>query len=135
MRPTVMLLKHMFEVLHPFFGGSKERRGDKKQLTTGGAQGSSSGVAMHNPLIKWAKRNAHSDPPIPWGLKGSRDLSPFLTPTHKERRGKKKYLFSDTRKMPVIVCLLRSTLQHALLMKSFEIQSIYMCFNCFALPP
>ena len=43
-------------------------RGKKKKLRTGGAQGSSSGVAMPDPLIKWAKRNTHSDPPLfPWG--------------------------------------------------------------------
>ena len=33
---------------------------------------------MPNPLIKWAKRNTHSAP---------------LTPTHKERRGKKVSFF------------------------------------------
>ena len=44
---------HVRQVKHPFFfGGSKEGRGEKKKLTTGGAQGSSSGVAMPNPPYK-----------------------------------------------------------------------------------
>ena len=53
---------------------------------------------MPNPLIKWAKRNTHSDPPPPpSGAKKVAATSPFPTPTQKERR-KKNYLFSDTRK-------------------------------------
>ena len=34
-------------------------------LRTRGAQGSSSGGAMPNPIIKWPKRNTQSDPPLP----------------------------------------------------------------------
>ena len=56
-------------------------RGKKKKLRNGGARGSSS-VAMPNPLIKWAKRNTHSDPPpsVPLGAKKVDATSPFLTP-------------------------------------------------------
>ena len=57
---------------------------------------------MPNPLIKWAKRNTHSDPPHPSGAKKVVATSPFLTPTQKERGGV-KYLFSDTRKMPDLI--------------------------------
>ena len=63
----------------------------KKKLRHGGARGSSSRVAMPNPLTNGAKRNTHSDPPpIPLGAKKVDATSPFLTPTHKER-GKKMF--------------------------------------------
>ena len=47
---------------------------------------------MPDPLIKWAKRNTHSDPPLfPWGLKRlTRPLLSLLPPT---RKGGKKVSF------------------------------------------
>ena len=40
-----------------------EGMGQRTKLTTWGAQGSSSGVAVPNPRIKWAEQNTHSDRP------------------------------------------------------------------------
>ena len=54
---------------------------------------------MPNPLIKWAKRNTHSDPPpIPWGLERlTRPLSfPHSHPQGKE--GKKGVFFQTLEK-------------------------------------
>ena len=44
-------------VLHPSLDHPRRGRGKRKKLRIGGARGSSSRVAMPNPLIKWAKRN------------------------------------------------------------------------------
>ena len=52
---------------------------------------------MPNLLIKWAKRNTHSDPPHPSGAKKVAATSPFLTPTQKEK-GKKSIFFQTPEK-------------------------------------
>ena len=59
--------------------------GKKKKLRTGAARGSSSGVAMPNPLIKWGKRNMHSDPPHPLGAIKVAATSPTDTPTQSKK--------------------------------------------------
>ena len=78
-----------------------EGRGEKKKLTAGGAQGSTSRVAMPNLLIKWTKRNTHSDPPPPLGAEKVAATSPDSHPHGKG--GGKVSLF--TRQMPDISSL------------------------------
>ena len=97
---------------------------------------------MPDPLIKWAKRNTHSNPPLfPWGLKRlTRPLPSLLPPT---RKGGKKYLSSRTRprfstfyqrkcqaSYPFHSCVF---LFLATLMKSFGTQNMDLCLKC--LPP
>ena len=58
---------------------------------------------MPNPLIKWAKRNTHSNPPHPLGAKRFKQPLSFPHSHPQGKEGGKKYLFSDTGKMPDIV--------------------------------
>ena len=55
----------VWQVLHPSLDDPRRGGGKRKKSGTGGPRGSSSGVAMPNTLIKWAKQSAPSHPPIP----------------------------------------------------------------------
>ena len=98
---------------------------------------------MPNPLIKWAKRNTHSDPPHPSGAVKVAATSPSNTPTQLERRNKQVSFFSTISGFSAfyqekcrtsLLCLLNLFLCHAPPMKNFGIRNMYSCMRCFPPP-
>ena len=92
---------------------------------------------MPNPLMKWAKRNSHSDPP-PGGAIKVAATSPSNTPTRSDQRNK-QVSFSSTisgfsafyqeKCRTSLLCRLNLFLCRAPPMKNFGIRNMFSCVS------